>query len=373
MTDKIKNVLIGFFMLMSLMIIVGTILFLKPSIGDGKKTLNVRFSNMAGIHKGTRVTFAGNPIGEVEQITKVQDARTQIKDELGRIYFYQLKLKVDSSVEIYDCDIISIQTTGLMGEKSVGINPKASLKKPVKIVTNDILYAKSVDPFENTADQISQLSDKAEKAIDNFNSWFEKNSNNISTSISSISTLFETAKDNGSFDKLSMIIDNLALTSRFLSTDGKETLQNLNALTKHLNKTGGSVGKLINSDDLYMNLNAIISKANTLFNDLNNYGLLFQYSKRWQRLRTQRATILQALSDPKDFKSFFEKEVADITASLSRINQLVSKAKDSGQKHKILSSDSYRKNFGYLLRQIESLNDMIKLYNEHLLDQSNAQ
>src|SRR3990167_8649992 len=147
MPDKIKNVLIGLFVLFSVMIIVGTILFLKPTIGDGKKILHVKFSNIAGIHKGTRVTFAGNPIGEVENITKVTDVRTQRKDEFGRIYYYQLKLKIDSSIELYDCDIISIQTTGLLGEKSIGINPKAFANKPAKIVANDILYANSVDPF----------------------------------------------------------------------------------------------------------------------------------------------------------------------------------------------------------------------------------
>ncbi len=400
MSDKLKNILIGLFALMSISIIIGTVLFLQPSIGDGKKTLNVRFSNISGIHIGTRVTFAGKPIGEVEEVTEVENARKNRKDEFGRIYYYQLKLKVDSSVEVYDCDLIAIQTTGLMGEKSVGINPKAF---STKIVTNDILYAKSVDSFENTADQISQLSDKAEKAIDNFNSWFEKNSKDLSSTISSISNLlnsidnqkivsslnhsitsfqnnmdyvnqvFQTAQENNTFDKVNILIDNLTLTSQFISTQGKETLENLNILSKNLNKAQGSIGKLLNSDDFYLNIGAILSKANTLFNDINNYGLLFQYSKGWQRLRTQRANILESLNNPKDFKSFFEKEIADITTSLSRINQLVAKAKNSSQKQKILKSDTYRKSFSYLLRQVESLSNMVKLYNEDLLNKSNAQ
>ena len=70
MTDKSKNILIGLFVLMSIIIIIATVLFLQPSIGDGKKTLNVRFSNISGIHIGTRVTLAGKPIGEVEKITR---------------------------------------------------------------------------------------------------------------------------------------------------------------------------------------------------------------------------------------------------------------------------------------------------------------
>jgi phospholipid/cholesterol/gamma-HCH transport system substrate-binding protein len=404
MSDKTKNVLIGLFTLMSIIIIIGTILFLQPSIGDGKKTLNVRFSNISGIHLGTRVTFAGKPVGEVEEIKEVDTAKKDRIEEYGKIYYYQLKLKIDSSVELYDCDVIAIQTTGLMGEKSIGITPLAfSKNKESKKVTDEIFYAKASDSIESTADQICKLSDKAEKAVDNFNLWFEKNSTDLSSSISSISHLLksldnqkivdslnqsinsfqksmnyvtqalQTATENNTFNKLNLIVDNLTLTSQVISSEGKEAIENLNLLSKNLTNPKGSIGKILSSDDLYLNFNAIISKANTLFNDINNYGLLFQYSKGWQRLRTQRASVLESLNNPKDFKSFFETEVADITASLSRINQLVSKAENSSQKQKILSSQVYRKNFSYLLRQVESLMNMIKLYNEDLLNKSNAQ
>lgn len=404
MTDKYKNVLIGLFTLMSIIIIVATILFLQPSIGDGKKTLNVRFSNIGGIHKGTRVTFAGKPIGEVQEMKEVEDARLTQYDASGKIYCYELKLKVDSSVEVYDCDIISIHTTGLMGEKSVGITPRAfSSDKPAKIVSKDILFAKCGDSFENTANQISQLSVKAEKAIDNFNSWFENNAKDLSLTISSISSLLNSidnqqivasldksinsfhstmnsvnqiiasAQENHTFNKVNTIVDNLNTTSQYISSNGKEVLENLKNITKNINNAHGSIGKFLNSDDLYLNIGAIVSKTNTLLNDINNYGILFQYSKNWQRLREKRASILESLESPKDFKAYFEKEVSDITTSLSRINQLVSKAKDSTQKQAILNSPSYKKNFSYLLRQVEALLNMVKLYNQDLLDKSNAQ
>src|SRR3989304_7984515 len=123
MSDKLKNILIGFFALLGIVITICTVLFLKPSIGDGKKILNVKFSNIQGLNIGTRVTFAGKPIGEVIEIKEVKDARKDRKDEFSRYYFYLLKLKVDSSVEVYNSDIVSLQTTGLMGEKSIAINP----------------------------------------------------------------------------------------------------------------------------------------------------------------------------------------------------------------------------------------------------------
>ena len=384
MSDKFKNVLIGLFVLMGIAIIVGIVLFLQPSVGDGKKTLNVRFSNISGINTGTRVTLAGKPMGEVYKIAKVADAREHKTDEYGKIYFYQLELKVDSSVEVYENDVIAIQTTGLMGEKSIGITPKAS-KKGVRLITDEIIYAKSVDSFENTAQQIALLSDKAETTFDNFNHWFDKNSKNFTIAVSAISNLLndvdeqkvvsslhqsinsfnksinyinhglKLAEENNSFEKLNMLVDNLATT------------------TQSLNDIKGTIGKIINSDDLYLKVSAILSKANTLFNDVNQYGVLFQYAKGWQRQRTKRANILESISSSKNFRSYFETEIADITASLGRINTLVEKAQNTSasQREQIITSESFKKNYSYLLRQIESLLSLVKLYNEDLLDRSN--
>ena len=399
MSDKLKNILIGLFALMAIMVIVGTVLFLQPSIGDGQKILNVRFSNIAGINVGTRVTFAGKPIGEVAKILEVQDAREDIRDDLSRIFFYQLKLKVDSSIDVYEKDIISIQTTGLMGEKSIGITPKSSPREE-KLITNEIIYAKSVDSIENTAQQISQLSDKAEKTLDNFNVWFEKNSKSLSLAMTSVSSLLsdidnqkivssvhssinsftnslnhvnnalKILEDKNAFDKLNILVDNVTLTSDFIATEGKETLKNLKLLTEHLTDSKSSIGKLLTTDDLYLKFNALFGKANTIFNDINQYGILFQYSKGWQRQRTKRANILESLSTAKSFRSYFETEISDITSSLGRINTLIEKSSDLSQKEKIVNSENFKRNFAYLLRQVESLLNIVKLYNEDLLDKS---
>ena len=65
---------------------------------------------------------------------------------------------------MYDTDVIAIQTTGLMGEKSIGITPRAS-KKDSKLITNNIIFAKSVDTFENTAQQIAAYLIKRRKLL----------------------------------------------------------------------------------------------------------------------------------------------------------------------------------------------------------------
>ena len=65
-------------------------------MGDGKETLVVRFSNINGLSVGTRVMFAGKPVGEVVEIQQIPGARAKpTTDELGQVYFYQLILKIE--------------------------------------------------------------------------------------------------------------------------------------------------------------------------------------------------------------------------------------------------------------------------------------
>nr|NGX33533.1 hypothetical protein [Candidatus Anoxychlamydiales bacterium] len=85
----------------------------------------------------------------------------------------------------------------------------------------------------------------------------------------------------------------------------------------------------------------------------------------------KRANILESLSTAKSFRSYFETEIGDITSSLGRINTLVEKSSDLSQKQRIENSETFKRNYAYLLRQVESLLNMVKLYNEDLLDKSN--
>jgi phospholipid/cholesterol/gamma-HCH transport system substrate-binding protein len=124
MGEKTKNLMIGIFVLSACALIIWFIMFLKPSVGDGKKTYYIRFSNINKINVGSRVTFAGKPVGEVVEIREIYQARDHATaDKLDRIYFFELVLKVDSTVNIYDTDEVALQTSGLLGERSVAIIP----------------------------------------------------------------------------------------------------------------------------------------------------------------------------------------------------------------------------------------------------------
>ena len=99
MGDQFKNIMIGIFVFAALAIVIFIMLFLHPNIGNEGKTLRVRFSDIDKITTGTRVTFAGKPVGEVLKIEEI-DAGERI-DHNGVIYVYELLLAIDTGVEVY--------------------------------------------------------------------------------------------------------------------------------------------------------------------------------------------------------------------------------------------------------------------------------
>lgn len=400
MTDQVKNILIGLFVVGALTIMVAFVLFLKPTVGDGKKTMAVRFTNITGISVGTRVTFAGKPVGEVTHIKELTHARDEA-DEQGRIYLYQLTLKIDSSVDAYTTDEIAIKTTGLMGEKSIAILPKVSPKNnPAQLITTQIVYANSTDALENTFNQVSRVASRLETAVGRLDTWFADNQKYVSNAIQSFDgamsqidsflNLVEAEKlvpavresvgllsdnlhlvrtsldDDQLLHKCASLADNLDQATTAFNNDGAQALRNINQITRDVASGSGTVGRLIAGDDLYLRMTSLMNKGETLLNDVNHYGILFQYNKQWQKARTRKANFLKALDTPQEFRTYFEGEVDSMTTSLGRLTELMERA-GTQERDKILQSDAFKRDFAALMRQVQGLTDSLKLYNEGLL------
>ncbi len=403
MTDRIKNILIGLFVVGAVVIMVSLVLFLKPTVGDGKKILGVRFTNISGISVGTRVTFAGKPIGEVTHIRELAKAR-DAADEQGRIYMYELTLKIDSSVDVYSSDEIAIKTTGLMGEKSIAILPKISNKdNPALPITDQIVYANSTDALENTFNQVSRVANRLEVAVGRLDTWFADNQAYVTNALKSFDGamnqvegilglidheklvpairesvglindnmgLVKTSlEDDQLLHKFASLADNLDQAADSFNTDGAQTLRNLNQISRDIASGSGTVGRLITGDDLYLRVASLMNKGETLMNDINHYGILFQYNKQWQKGRTRKATLLKALDTPQEFRNYFEGEIDSMTTSLGRLSELMDRA-GLEERSRIVQSDAFKRDFASLMRQVQGLTDSLKLYNEGLIAES---
>ncbi|MBM3191459.1 MAG: MCE family protein [Chlamydiae bacterium] len=400
MLNQTKNILIGFFIVVACGLVISMILFIEPSIGDNKQTLYLRFSNVNGISLGTRVTLAGKPIGEVVAISTIPNPRNQPTDELGQIYYYQLTIHIDSHVKIYTCDEISIQTTGLLGERSIVFIPKLPPKgiQPKLATVHTPLYANSIDPIESAFHQLSGLAEKVEDAVDAIVAWVDQNGPALGSAVrsfdramkevgdtmasvnqkhliddvqqavhsftqtsDSIHTVIDNLDENGFFNNLNITVDRI-----------KNASGSLEDILFKIDNGQGSLGKFVTKDDLYLELMSIFAKVDTTMNDVNHYGILFNLNKEWQRSRQKRANLLNALKTPQEFKNYFQNEVDLISTSMGRLSVLIEKAEQTPEKQQVLRSPAFRKDFAELLRRVNILLDQITLYNEQLEEASGA-
>ena len=402
MTDQLKNILIGLFVVAAIMVGVSMIMFLEPTVGDGKKILHVRFSNIAGINIGTRVLFAGKAVGEVSVIKVIPNARENPPEEGGMIYIYELTLKVDSKTSVYTTDEIAIRSTGLMGEKSIAIIPKIPPPgQKLLLVTNQVLYATSADLLESAVNKLTNVATKIGDTVQDVDDWFNENRDALTIAVKSFGdtmTQADIALTSVNEEKLipaihqsvELFSDNLRLIRSSLdedqllhkianlvddfdeaivgfNADGLPVFKNLNMITRDIATGTGTLGRLIVSDDFYLRLSSIMGKVDTVMNDINHYGILFQYDKSWQKSRTKKANLLKALDSPAEFRSYFEGEVDTIQTSLGRLTELLDRAEDCDERQKIIQSEPFKRDFAGLLRQVQALADNIKLYNEGLV------
>jgi phospholipid/cholesterol/gamma-HCH transport system substrate-binding protein len=323
MNEQHRNMLTGIFVIASCCLVVAVILFLEPEVGDGKKNLTVRFSNISKIYVGTRVVYGGRPVGEVMEIHQNKNGREEKTDNLGRLYFYDLKLKVDSSVDVYNYDLICIQTAGLLGDKSIAIIPRAAPRGQTPLLVNDtILYADALDPLENAFNEMSVVSQQLQNTLTEANIWMQnfghdtgKAIQNFGSTMNKVDNALEKLEKSAFFDKTAKTMDHLSTISQKLS-DGQ-----------------GSIGRLLDEDGPFFHLQTLLSKVDTLMDDVNHYGLLFHTNRGWQRLRSQRMNQAASAKSPKAIASVLASEINQINTAMARL-ETVSSHIDNDPKEK---------------------------------------
>jgi len=307
MPDASKNIAIGLLVTLALGLILWVLLFLHPSFGDGNFRLHVRFSDIEKVNVGTRITYAGRPVGEVVKISQVPEEERQGAQDPNEIYIYDLSLAIDSHIPLYDCDEITIGTSGLMGERFISIVPKRPKNHVARpIAFNEVVYSTNPKGMNDAFETVCRVADKAE-----------------------------------------------------------ETMTVLSALLSNVAQGKGSLGKLIVSDDFYCKTVGIMNKMDVLMNDVNHYGVLYHLDKGWQRDRRRQVEEIAALQSPKQFKSYMDQEMFKITNSLSRLGMALDKAEHDAP---LATNKEFGRTFNEVLAQLQDLQATLKNYSIEIAD-----
>lgn len=383
---KIKTMIIGAFTVGGIAVVVWAIFFFKPSVGDNKNRLTIKFANIESIDIGTRVTYAGRPAGEVVAINQIVNARDKSPDDYGRPYSYEVIIALDSSIQVYNTDLIEIHTSGLLGEKSIAIVPQSFPPgtKPQSVV-GGVIYAESSDPLAGTLKNVSEAAAEISKTMSNISSLLEENHEQIGSTIQNLNSTLEEATNLlyqanqidliGSFNRAAIdisklmnntnqLVDQIRTSNILEKVDTAST--NLVYITEQIASGKGTLGKLVNDPTLYLDAVGLIDRISTLVYDLNHYGLLFHRNPRWKAHQRARIQAMDALKTPDAFQQAFKQEMSQINESLDKVSNMIEQAEMGDEE--IIDSNEFKKYFYELLNEVSRLQNLIELYNQKVTD-----
>ncbi len=375
MESLIKNIMIALLVIGATVMVIFMILFLHPSLGNKERQLKVRFNNIEKVTVGTRVNFAGKPLGEVESIQLLKDVISQKISHNGTIYPYELTLIIDSNINIFNIDEISVISSGLIGEKYIEIIPalpkEGETFAPVK---DQVLYATRSESLEGSLkDSLHELRSVVQD--------IQKNKI-VAKAGDSLGHIRDMTKALDDPKALTETLNNLHSLSDRAKNSWDSIDKSLNHFTKitangdrifsKIARGEGTVGRLVVGDELYLKFNALLNKGDIIFNDINHYGLLFHLDKGWQRLRARRLNLMQTLRSPQEFRNYFNDEIDQISTSLSRVAMVLEMTEQDICCYELLSNREYAKVFAELMRRVSTLDAEIKSYNIQVYEEGSV-
>ena len=284
-----KEIKAAFFVLTTILLFIFGFNFLKgSSLLDRQKTIYAVYDEVDGLLVGANVMINGLSIGNVTEL-----------DFLPNSTKILVTLKVKDKLNFSSKSTASIYETGVLGGLAISIEPVFERESIVK--TGDTLNS-SVRPglTELINRQIEPLSRQLQSTITSVDSIFTGASNvlnrqtqeeikesiNVLTSaikaINNSSIIIEetlTSKSsqiNNTIDNFEKISSNLSEVSYELNSFGLSDLlsnlevsvEGISSVVNKLDSNNSTIGKLINEDEVYNNLNSSIESLNNLIIDI---------------------------------------------------------------------------------------------------------
>ena len=284
-----KEIKAAFFVLSTILLFIFGFNYLKgSSILDKQKTIYAVYDEVDGLLVGANVMINGLSIGNVTELDFLPNSTKII-----------VTLKVKDKLNFSSKSTASIYETGVLGGLAISIEPLFERESIVK--TGDTLMS-SVRPglTELINRQIEPLSRQLQSTITSVDSIFTGASNvlnrqtqeEIKESISVLTSAINAIKNssviieetltskntqiNNTIDNFEKISSNLSNVSDELNSFGltsvlsnlEVSVDGISSIVDKLDSDNSTLGKLINEDEVYNNLNSSIESLNILINDI---------------------------------------------------------------------------------------------------------
>lgn len=288
--DKRTRIAVGIMTIISVTTFVALLAVLgRWQVSGEGMHLSLKFRFLNNLATGAPVRISGGlPVGFVESIYQ-KDLKTYVMISLSK----DLRGKIPKRVET----VFAIYTTGLMGQKYINITiPDA---KPDEVYFTDGDEWVGIDPpsidqmmmafsswfdGKNGGQVLAEIMKETETFLANLNGIVNENRGDIRQTIRQARESFTSLS--AQLDTLMQKLNILSKNFTDISNQNKQDIQimlenmskisrDLNLITQRVNSGRGSVGKLIQDEELYKNANEAAYHARELFRKLEENPSLF--------------------------------------------------------------------------------------------------
>ncbi len=270
-----------------LLFILGFSYLKSTPIFDNSKTFYAVYKHVGGLQPGTQVSINGFTVGTVNDI--------RFKDQKGNLV---VTFSVNNSFEFSKNSKAELYDTGIIGGKGIQIIPVfdgAPLAKSGDTLTTNTrpglteLVQQKLAPLQtkiegavSNADSLLAnineiLDDKTKKDLQESISGLNGLVKSFQSSANAINSLLEDNKEqlDSSIANINHITSNFSALSDSISDAGlaktmrslESTVSNLDILLAKIEKGEGSLGKLMNNEELYNNLSNASKEMDLLLQD----------------------------------------------------------------------------------------------------------
>lgn len=252
------------------------------------RTFYVQYENVEGLSTSAPVTINGLTVGKIMGISLIPAT--------GKLL---VEVQVKSDFPISKSSTIDIYEPGLIGGKQIQIVP--NLQDPVMAESGDTMTGRNVPGLTSlVGEKLTPLQEKIEKVAESANLLLtnlnqvldDKSKANLRESIAKLNNVMgefeQTSKSlnqivsknqaniDGSMANINKTSANFAKLSDTLANAKigqainhfEKSLKSVDNLMSNLEQGNGTMGKLLNDDQLYKNLNATSTELELLLQDL---------------------------------------------------------------------------------------------------------
>lgn len=253
MFKVLQNLVVGTLFFGALAIVAHFTIFSEsgPFASRGKQMV-LYFSNADGIKVGSRVTVLGVPSGSVVDVALVPvdaDNRRVPSDSPRRVsHKVAVTIELKQDVIFYENYRVAIKGESLLSDKMVAIDPGFAIdgRTGQRYARVDIFSVSARELEENKTTALEEELRHRETAVQRGEKPFvDLQGEAASDPVAGISELIEENRENV-----------------------RLTLDNIASITGKINRGRGTIGRLVNDDDLHRNANTLLTDAQIVVKEL---------------------------------------------------------------------------------------------------------